>query len=176
MKPWQVFTVLVVSLVVVGLLICDDVRTRRDLSSCRATTPGKPDTVVKVVERIVRDSGRLSMIVRVEKRTDTLWKTVRDTLVVVPVEDSTVRWTLDTTLAGGGFIKVDLSSRELPPRRPLDLKALYNFQLPTRDSVVLVRKVDTLRLHKAVYADWRNYAILGETTLLVYTLVKGLSR
>jgi hypothetical protein len=49
MKPWQLIAGFCASLVIIGLLLCDDIRTHSTLRDCEKAVGLKPDTAVNVI-------------------------------------------------------------------------------------------------------------------------------
>lgn len=48
MKPWQLIAGFCASLVIIGLLLCDDIRTHGNLRACEKAVGLKPDTAVNI--------------------------------------------------------------------------------------------------------------------------------
>jgi hypothetical protein len=141
-----------------------------------SATQGKPDTVLVVQEQkpdtvfIPRGSIKTGKIPAhaPDSGQDSLVDT-GNTALNNSGMDSCVVWQIDTS-SHGLKLSVQISSKELPESKPVDLRALFAFQLPPDTQRSIIR-VDTMKVSTPIYKDWRNYALLafGALTVAVIT-------
>jgi hypothetical protein len=133
--------------------------------------PGKPDTNLTITKPPL-DTSRPKPIIKIKY--DTVFVDSSKP-TVPPASGDTACWLFKDTTESKAIWSLDLCSKELPKKQPLDLSTFFTLQLP-EDTAKVIHITDSLLVKPSVFKDWRNYAIPALVAALIYCINRATAK